>query len=326
MSLKTQGFVEQASAQPDGLKIAGWAVHGETASAPHSFIVSWGDQVQRIAPSRVREDVGRVLKVPAGKFGFDAVLPVEVNAETDWPSLQVKAVWGKEELELPFLKVATEGFTYAQQQFTYVQGLQRGGAQQDEGGQTLTKTEADKYREMYRHAGYKANPGAPHEARDYLDRWGLKPGDSIIDFGSGPGFASNYFHEQGLRVIAIDIAPNAMRDEFLGRFPLIVSAFWDLPAKLDADWGFCTDVMEHIPPDRLDEVLGVISSSVRNAVLFNISLRFDGCGAVINQILHLSVHSRQWWEAKLLQFWSKCEFVRGKEGDYACWIVSGRRS
>lgn len=83
--------------------------------------------------------------------------------------------------------------------------------------------------------------------------------------------------------------------------------------------------MEHIPPDRVDDVLQVINSSVRKAVLFNISLRFGGCGAVINQILHLSMHSREWWEAKLLKFWSKCEFICGKEGDYACWIVSGRR-
>lgn len=321
-----RGFVEQAAAHPSGLKVAGWSILRETGAAPEAITIEWAGQSVRLAPARRRPDVARTMGVPESSCGFETIIPVEVDARAEWPDIKVFAHWpGVAPYQVPHLKVATEGFTWARKQFAYYKELESPAGGETVDTADLTRQESVKYRAMYNHAGYKANPGSPREAKDFLARYKLSPGDVLIDFGSGPGYASNYFHEEGLRVIAIDIAPNALRDEFLGKFPLIVSAFWDLPAKLDAKWGFCTDVMEHIPPARIDEVLGVMSSSCSKSVFFNISLRPDGCGVVIDQVLHLSVFPRDWWQAKLLEFWQRCEFISGSPNENACFVVSDPR-
>lgn len=326
LATKAIGFVEQLIADLAGLKAAGWALRLPGGTPPQTVRFRWGEQDIMAPITRLRADVGRLHDVPAPVCGFEVVLPMDATAGIAPSQIEIFAVWQDgSENKLPLLKVAADGFVHAQRQFAHQFRLLQGVSSSAEDIADLTKLEADKYRKMYSHASYRANPGAPHEARDFFAGYGMKAGDKIIDFGSGPGFASNYFHEQGLRVIAVDIAPNALRDEFIGRFPLIVAAFWDLPGPLDADWGFCTDVMEHIPPDRTDNVLAVISGSVRNSVLFNISLRHDGCGAVINEVLHLSVFPRVWWESKLLTYWHECRFVRGDDNDFACWIVSNPR-
>ena len=49
-----------------------------------------------------------------------------------------------------------------------------------------------------------------------------------------------------------------MAPEIASRVPLLVANLWDIPIEMSADWGFCCDVMEHIPTERVDRVLGVI--------------------------------------------------------------------
>ena len=321
-----QGCVEQAAAVTSGLKIAGWCILRDSGDPPEAITIEWADQTVRIAPTRLRPDVARTMAVPELLCGFDVVIPVPIEARVDWPEIKVFAHWPNiPPYLLPHLKVASEVFALARKQFPYDKAREASIPGEKITTANLARQEYLKYREIYNHTTYEAMPGPPREVKDFLSRYKLSPGDVIIDFGSGPGYASNYFHKEGLRVIAIDIAPNAMRDEFLGKFPLIVSAFWDLPAKLNAKWGYCTDVMEHIPPARIDEVLGIMSSSASNSMFFNISLRPDGCGAVFNKVRHLSVYPREWWEAKLLQFWQRCEFVRGSHQQYACFVVSDPR-
>ena len=266
------------------------------------------------------------MAAPESLCGFETVIPVSIDAGVEWPEIEVFAHWPNfPPYRLPHLKVASEGFASARKQFVPDKAFEAPTASDKFAAVALTREEYFKYLEIYKRTGHGAIPGPPREAKDFLSRYKLSPGDVIIDFGSGPGYAANYFHEEGLRVIAIDIAPNAMRDEFLGKFPLIVSAFWDLPAKLSAKWGYCTDVMEHIPPARIDEVLGVMSLSAGTSMFFNISLRPDGRGAVFNKAPHLSVYPREWWEAKLLEFWQRCEFVRGSHRQYAYFVVSDPR-
>ena len=60
------------------------------------------------------------------------------------------------------------------------------------------------------------------------------------------------------------------------------------------DVGFCTDVMEHIPPDDVETVLRNIMASTPRA-FFQISTVEDVFGKTIGQPLHLSVHPHAWW-------------------------------
>ena len=60
------------------------------------------------------------------------------------------------------------------------------------------------------------------------------------------------------------------------------------------DYGFCCDVMEHIPTEYTMLVIDRIMSSCRTA-WFQIALVPDQFGVTIGQTLHLSVQPFTWW-------------------------------
>ena len=319
------GFLEQVALVPGGVRISGWAFQRQSNRAPRVFIAILNDFSCEVVPNKVRNDVAEMNNVAPDFFGFDAVIniPMEGRRLTD---LQIAVYWSDGSLmTLPMLEVARNGLSVSQRQLEILSNQDQNDPDEAVPIGDLTRREAEKYAKMYAHEMYRSSPGAVEPAARFAEKFGFRPGDVLIDFGSGPGYASNFFFEMGLRVIAIDIAPNALREEFRGKFPVIISAFWDLPAKLDGDWGMCADVMEHIPEGKVDTVLEVIRSSVRRSVLFNISLRHDGCGAFINDVLHLTVRPRAWWTSKLAEFWGTVEHVAGVEGDWSCWICGDRR-
>jgi hypothetical protein len=73
---------------------------------------------------------------------------------------------------------------------------------------------------------------------------------------------------------------------------------WDLPKSVTGTYGVCCDVMEHIPPEKVDAVLSNISKAV-TACYFRIEFEPDSMGALIGAPLHLSVHDEEWWAKKL---------------------------
>jgi len=56
----------------------------------------------------------------------------------------------------------------------------------------------------------------------------------------------------------------------------------------------CTDVMEHIPTDKINDVLNNVLLSAQH-VFFSISTVDDSCGVLIGETLHLSVFPYAWW-------------------------------
>ncbi len=48
---------------------------------------------------------------------------------------------------------------------------------------------------------------------EFVERAGISAGSSIIDFGCGPGYGSLALQDVGMKVLAIDIAENAMDPE-----------------------------------------------------------------------------------------------------------------
>ena len=86
-----------------------------------------------------------------------------------------------------------------------------------------------------------------------------------------------------------------------------------------AEYGFCTDVMEHIPPDKVDVVLNNILHAAQS-VWFSICLIPDDCGVLIGEPLHLSVHPFEWWKKKFED--RDCKILYEKqEGNYAHFYV-----
>lgn len=168
--------------------------------------------------------------------------------------------------------------------------------------------ERDKYERMWTHDAYRGDHSTAHAAAA-IARFQPSRGDSFIDFGAGAGYASRHLQDAGFGVLAIDIAANAMEPSIARRVPLLVGNLWDVPVDVTADWGFCCDVMEHIPPDRIHDVLRFVRKSTLRSTYFSISLRPDGCGQLIGHPLHLTVHQQPWWMVTLSKHWQRLTVV-----------------
>ena len=159
--------------------------------------------------------------------------------------------------------------------------------------------EKEKYEKAWSHDRYRDYSPGEAVVLNYVMKCRPRMG-RIIDFGSGTGRAALMLHNLNFDVTMIDIADNCLddkvRDEIGDR--LIVGNLWeplDLPR---APEGFCTDVMEHIPTEKVDAVLDNIMS-LCDKVFFQICLKEDHFGSEIDEHLHLTVRPFTWWRDKL---------------------------
>jgi Methyltransferase domain len=188
----------------------------------------------------------------------------------------------------------------------------------------VSTLERAKYEKMWALPAYRDDDATAH-AHAALAALPMRPGDSVIDFGAGAGYASLALLDAGFRVLAVDLAANALAPHIAARVPVLLASLWDLPVALAADWGFCSDVMEHVPTNRVDDVLRTIRTSTRRATYFSISLRPDGCGVLIGEALHLTVRPLAWWVARLQEQWPVVRVLRHAPGDRAVCVVGDAR-
>lgn len=154
-----------------------------------------------------------------------------------------------------------------------------------------------KYETMWAQPAYRERSPGMRMAEQAHQQLRCRPGATLCDWGAGTGRASAWFAAQGLDVTAVDIAANAVT-EFDG--PVVVANLWDLPAELGAfDFGFCCDVMEHIPPEHVEATLRGIAQRTRRACYFQIALFKCHMGEAHGLHLHLTVKSANWWRAAL---------------------------
>ncbi len=176
----------------------------------------------------------------------------------------------------------------------------------------LARRERDKYRRLWQHDEYRlASPGESCAERA-LALLGARAGESIADFGCGTGRASVVFRRHGLAVRAIDHAENCLDPGV--ELPLEIACLWDIPRGPATDYGFCADVMEHIPMPRVDAVLAGIAARVRRATYFRIATVPDACGKLIGEPLHLTVEPAEWWGARVGPFF-RVTHCRSEAGD-----------
>ncbi len=153
--------------------------------------------------------------------------------------------------------------------------------------------EKSKYEAMWEHAAYRQVSPGELTAQVFIDV--VKPiaGYRIVDYGCGTGRGSKAIRElSNCEVIQVDFADNC-RDRDCKDFSFLVC---DMTKQIPilADYGYCTDVMEHIEPENVDIVIENIMASCGKC-FFQISTVPDVCGELIGQQLHLTVQPYEWW-------------------------------
>ena len=162
-------------------------------------------------------------------------------------------------------------------------------------------TEKAKYDKMHGIPGYSPGPGISHvsTALKYMS------GSSVIDFGCGTGDAAAAFQKEGYRVTGVDISSKGLRHDI----DFVEASLADLPDVLiPAEWGFCCDVMEHLPPEWIEAALREIAGKVQNC-FFSISGVPDSWGKKIGETLHLTVMPCSWWVEQIKKAFEDVQLV-----------------
>jgi hypothetical protein len=136
---------------------------------------------------------------------------------------------------------------------------------------------------------------------------------TLTDWGCGTGRAGyTLWKDHGLDVTLVDFASNCLddhvREEMGDRFEKM-----DLTEKIQelrepSQYGYCTDVLEHIPEEDIDTVLDNILTYSKH-VFFQISCMEDHFGGHPDikgdgerKHLHVCVHDYQWWLKKFVEY------------------------
>lgn len=162
---------------------------------------------------------------------------------------------------------------------------------------TSDLSEREKYQLMWQFDTYRKGSPGEHMADFYINKF--KPESKVIDFGCGTGRAGIKFNENGIDVLLIDFTDNC-RDAEAQTIPFLQ---WDLTNEIpvNAKYGYCTDVMEHIPPEDVEKVISNIMSSAEK-VYFQISTVNDILGDLIDKPLHLTVKPYEWWKDQFANY------------------------
>jgi SAM-dependent methyltransferase len=170
----------------------------------------------------------------------------------------------------------------------------------------LHASEQDKYDRMHQVPGYSEGPGLSYvqKALRYIPA-----GASIIDFGCGTGDAALKLASLGHDVQMVDISNRGLKNAFILHDRFFQASLHKLPNELrPAEWGFCTDVMEHLPEQWVRPALREITNKVKNC-FFTISGHPDGWGRHIGQKLHLTVAPAGWWTGVLMEYFLTVERI-----------------
>jgi 2-polyprenyl-3-methyl-5-hydroxy-6-metoxy-1,4-benzoquinol methylase len=173
--------------------------------------------------------------------------------------------------------------------------------------------EQDKYDRMHQVPGYSEGPGLSYvvKALNYIPS-----GASIIDFGCGTGDAACKFASLGHDVQLVDISIHGLTKFYGLKDKFFQASLHELPDELrPAEWGFCTDVMEHLPQEWVRPALRQISGKVKNC-FFTISGHPDGWGKHIGQKLHLTVAPAEWWIGMIMKHFLMVERINTSSSIY----------
>lgn len=186
-----------------------------------------------------------------------------------------------------------------------------------------TNPEREKYLKLWDNPAYREVAPGEQLAWHFLTQAKPPRDAEVIDFGSGTGRGALMLALLGnMRVQMLDFAPNCLDPEVAeacktqpDRIKFMVCDLTkDVP--VNAAYGYCTDVMEHIPPENVTRVLRNVLSSAQH-VFFGIATRPDIMGETIGEQLHLTVQPLTWWLKQLTDLGAVIHWSGEWEGECA---------
>lgn len=190
-------------------------------------------------------------------------------------------------------------------------------------------TEKEKYEKMWTVDDYRKVSFGEMAAQTFFSLAHPNAGDAVTDFGAGTGRGGLMLWAMGrMNVTMLDFASNALDDDLVTacrKFPdKIRFAEHDLtqPMGTHTRYGYCTDVMEHIPTEDVDKVLVNILDAAQS-VFFRISTVPDHFGPrSLGQPLHLTVKPYSWWAKKFIEL--DCTILHSEDlGNAVDFYVTG---
>lgn len=122
----------------------------------------------------------------------------------------------------------------------------------------------------------------------------VKKSHKILELGSGDGIVISLLHDSGYNIQGVDITTAGLQKaglfEFIQKAPL-----WHMPMFLDKTFDIVvsTDVLEHIPTEKVDEVLKEITRVTKpNGFHLHVIADFP------DREFHATVKPVEWWKEK----------------------------
>jgi len=155
--------------------------------------------------------------------------------------------------------------------------------------------EQAKYEKIWAIPEYQNHSPGEHYAKVFGEISDCKKGESVVDLGCGYGAGGRAIKERyGIRVTYLDLVKQN------GLKPFIQQTLWyPLPVRNSRyDYGYCCDVMEHVPIEYVMLVLERIRVACQH-IFFSVANVPDAFGKQIGEPLHLTVQPFEWWLDKM---------------------------
>ena len=188
--------------------------------------------------------------------------------------------------------------------------------------ENIRPLEKDLYKMMWEHPEYRKISPGEQVSHIFLEQAKPKAGSSVLDLGCGTGRGGlNLAFFGNMDVTMVDFAPNCLDADVVSMLETqkhtlrFIEADLSQPLPVQAAYGYCTDVMEHIRPHHVDRVISNCLQAAQH-VFFAISTVDDVMGKIVGHKLHLSVHPFSWWLKKFKEH--DCVIHWSKEVEGAC--------